>query len=384
MTYADMFEAAGKFVKLVNSLTMLAEQDEEFTNAGGDKKFTSIDRFRSEFATKLNQSVGERESLQILSTLDGMRDYIISARNEVLANFESYLAAVWAPELGLNSQNAPEILLAMQVKMADDSATVMENAVSVGTVAADAENAGDGSAFVFGKTEIAGEIVDDERIVSQDARLTCNLDAAHNNRQSGNEQFVLNSEQGSPAIIPVIASTEGDTSDAFVRNRLMDGGFESYDAGFEYWEVVSGASVFSQETSTVFRGDGALKIDGDGMTAAEMKQELTQLSPVLKSAEFYVLAANIYVSSITAGSVKLRLEGDSYTSDAEIELNSGSNTGSWLKVADLELLPKSLPDNLSFKIVVSSDFNGIVYLDNLALAEPANRAVSRRQGLCGW
>ncbi|MCD4656236.1 MAG: hypothetical protein K8S87_01710 [Planctomycetes bacterium] len=54
MTYADMFEAAGKFVKLVNLLTMLAEQDEEFTNAGGDKKFTSIDKFRSEFATKLN------------------------------------------------------------------------------------------------------------------------------------------------------------------------------------------------------------------------------------------------------------------------------------------------------------------------------------------
>ncbi|MCD4656235.1 MAG: hypothetical protein K8S87_01705 [Planctomycetes bacterium] len=290
----------------------------------------------------------------------------------MLTNFESYLASVWAPELGLNSQNAHEILLAMQAFMAEDSASVQKNTVSVGTVTADAENAGDGSAIVFGKTAIIGDVVDDERIRTQDARITCNLDSAHNNRQSGNEQFVLNSEYDSPAVIPVIAATEGDTSDAFVRNRLMDGGFESYDADFEYWDVVSGASVFSQETSTVFRGESALKIDDDGVTAAELEQDLTQLSPALKSSEFYVLAANVYVSSITAGSVKLRLEGDSYISDAEIELNSGTDTGSWLKAADLELLPKSIPDNLAFKIVVSADFNGTVYLDNLGLAEPQN------------
>ena len=106
MSYTEMFEAAGKFVKLMNFLTMLAEQNEEFTNVGGDKKFTSIDKFRSEFATMLNQSVGERAALQILSTLNGIRDYILSVRNEVLANFESYIASSWAPEFSLNSDKA--------------------------------------------------------------------------------------------------------------------------------------------------------------------------------------------------------------------------------------------------------------------------------------
>jgi hypothetical protein len=259
----------------------------------------------------------------------------------------------------------------MKEMMCTDSQSIAENTVSVGSVTPDSNNAGTGNVSVFKSCVLPdGTVVDDERIKSQAVELVCSLDVPHNSRASGNEQFTLKSEKANPAAVPVIAATNGSTTDPYIRNRIKDGSFEEYSSGFTFWQITSGNSLFSQEISTTYIGDSALKIDGSGVESGEIQQELDNLNPALKPSEFYAFAANIYVSAVNAGTIKIRLAGDNYTSDEDIEINSSTNTGSWLKMSALELLPKILPDNLVLKFVVSADFDGTVYLDNLALAQP--------------
>ena len=351
---------------------MLSEEELEFTDSGATYKFTSIDKFRSDFATKLNQSFEEREGLQIVTALNNFKNYVQAFKQEVLSYFEAYLAAKWASDLDINSGSASDIINKMKSEMCDDDEDINENTVSVSSVSADVDNAGTGAVVVFKDTVMPdGDIVDDEMIKSQEVELICSADSPHDSRSAGDEQFTLKSETANAVIVPVIAVTSDSNTDPYLRNRVTDGSFEAYDSGFTYWDVVSGGGLFSQETSTVYVGDSALKVLGSGSQSGEMKQDLDELDPSLKPSEFYAIAANVYVSSITAGTVKIRLEGDSYTSASEIEINSGTATGSWLKECVLELLPKPLPANIAFKIIVSSDFNGTVYVDNLGLARPS-------------
>ena len=369
MSYATMFEAAGKFVKLVNFMDMLSDGPLEFTNTPGTYKFTSLDQFRQEFATVLNQGDAERDGLRVFQALS---DFISQARGfraRALSHLDELVRQGFAEELGMQGSSARNVLLRLRSQMTQDSESVQANTVSVGSVSDDGSNAGTGSVFVFEDTTLPdGSIVDDEMIATQDIEMVCTYDAPHDGRDSGDEEFTLVSETAQAVQVPVIAATgpEGDAND---RNLLMDGSFESHDgADFEHWEVAAGAALFSQEDSTVYVGDASLEVTSAGGTAGQLEQDLSDAE--LMPGEFYAIAANVHVDSLSAGSITIRLEGDGYSSTAELTIDGGTGTGTWLKLCALELVPKPIPENMALVVEVDSAFAGTVFIDNVALARP--------------
>jgi hypothetical protein len=130
--------------------------------------------------------------------------------------------------------------------------------------------------------------------------------------------------------------------------------------------------VPSPTRATKLFGGGSLKIDGDGATAGDLRQDLAGRDPPLESGRMFALGAWFRVVAHTAGSVTIDLLVNGVGSTLELTVDGSTPTGQWLHKGGFEYLPRaSFPNQVKVRIACSADFDGVVLIDGVSLAPAA-------------
>ncbi|MCF6228232.1 MAG: hypothetical protein L3J82_06150 [Planctomycetes bacterium] len=364
--YITIFEVLGQYARAFGTLENLANRDLKITSGG--ETIRSLDKLQREFIDVLNDSASERAALQPVEILSDASRAVEAWKQQLHGALDRWITKNLAEELGFVSTDKQKILLELRRQMLSDSKTVKVNSVALNSVSAASTNVGNAALLAGIKTVNDSEtILNNELISDATIDLRCVQDAVHDRLPEGHELF--RSTAGDLRIVPV---TIGDFTDA--RNVITDGAFDKISGSdFAHWAKISGGSVASQETSDVQFGTGALKITGDAATALDLQQDLKARDPSLPSGQFYGLGAWIKVSTYSAGSVTIDLLIDGVASTEILTIDASIATGSWLHVAVMTYLARSVyPNKVKVRIRCSSTFNGTVLIDGLTLA-PATK-----------
>lgn len=361
--YTQIFQSLGVFARAFSTIDNIASRDLEITEGG--ETFRSLDRLRQQFAAVLNDSTHERDALNALSLLNNAAEAARGWAVPLDGALDAWIRGALAAELNAAGATRDQILQELIRAMHADSESVAANDVDVGAVSAASGNAGDTACYVSGATVDAGEnVIADERIRSQRVLIECTRDNARHRVPVGQEEFRIRPERGTAVAARVVPVSIGALRDP--RNAVQDGAF---DAGLDYWEVIEGASVFSVDDALKLFGSGSLKLTGDGATEAELRQDFAGRDPALESGRFFALGAWVYVASHTAGSVTVDLLIDGQASALALTVDGSTATQEWLHVGGFEYLPRaSFPNKVQARVRCSSDFDGVVHVDGIALA----------------
>lgn len=364
--YITIFEVLGQYARAFRTLENLANRDLKITSGG--ETIRSLDKLKREFLDVLNDSTSERAALQPVEILSDATRSIDAWKQQLHGALDHWITNNLAEELGFASTDKQKILLELRRQMLSDSKTIEVNSVALDSVSTASTNVGNATLLAGIKTvDDAETVLDNELISNATIDLRCVQDAVHDRLPEGHELF--RSTAGDLRIVPV---TIGDFTDA--RNVITDGAFDKISGSdFAYWTKVSGGSVAAQETSDVQFGTGALKITGDAATALDLQQDLKDRDPSLPSGQFYGLGAWIKVSSHTAGSVTIDLLIDGVASSETLTIDGSTATGSWLHMAVMTYLPRSVyPNKVKVRVRCSGTFDDTVLIDGLTLA-PATK-----------
>ncbi len=365
--YSSIFETLGVFARAFRQIENLADRDLEITE--GSEIFRSLDRLRSQFVDVLNDSGPERDALQAVALLDTAAETVRSWAVPLEGALDAWISGVLGTELGAQGASRTELLRELVLVMHEDNESVAANDVSVGAPAAATGNAGDTACYISGTTVDANEaVVDDERMRNQRILIECVRDNARHRVPVGQEEFRIRPEHGRAVQTRVIPVNIGNSADP--RNAVIDGAFDLHESGaFTHWDAQAGGGLMSQDGSLKLFGAGSLRIDGDGATALDLRQDMAERAPALESGRFFALGAWFYVASHSAGSVTVDLLIDGSPSALALTVDGSTPTGSWLHLGGLEYLPRaSFPNKVQARVRCSSDFDGVVRVDGVSLA----------------
>ena len=365
--YTTIFEVLGQYARAFQQLKNLADRNLSFTGSG--ETFRSLDKLREEFVDVLNDAPAERDRIDAVSLLTDAARVARGWGSQLGQSLNAWIRDAMATELDAEGASDGDLLRELQRAMLADNESIAANAVAAGSVSSDTNNTGDTACYVSDQTVDAEEtIVDDERIRDQRVSIECIRDNAHHRVPVGQEEFRVRPEHGTPVSTRMIPVTHGAFTD--VRNVVTDGAFEEESGGtFEYWDVDSGGSVFSRDSSTKLFGGGSLKVTGDGVTTGDLRQDLAGRDPVVESGRVFALGTWVYVASHTAGSVMIDVLVDGVASALTLTADGSTPTTQWVHLGGFEYLPRaSFPNKVKIRVRCSADFDGVVHVDGLSLA----------------
>lgn len=377
--YTAIFEVLGAYARAFAQLENLADRNLELEESG--ETFRSLDRLREQFLAVVNDSPAERDCAEAVQLFAEAARTARGWSVQLAGSLESCLRGFVAAELGARGLGAREVAQRLARAMFADGESVEANAVTLGSVAAGAENAGDAQCYAVIATVDQGENeVDDERARTQAVAVECLRDSAHHRLAVGQEEFRVTPEFGPPVSLRVIPVTSGDFPDA--RNAILDGAFEGHDgADFDHWAVNAGGGVFSRDTGVKLFGTGSLKLTGNGATAGDLRQDLAARDPALASGAWFGFGAWVRLASHSAGSVTLDLLLDGVAAGT-LTVDGGTPTGQWLHKGNLVYLPRAtFANKVVVRVRCSADFDGVVNVDGVSLA-PATEIPHAGLRLC--
>mgnify|MGYP000849749671 FL=1 len=365
-----LFEVFGVFARAFTQFENLARRGLLFS--GSDETFRSLDRLREEFIAVLNDSPPERDMLEALSLFHEAARGVEGWSARLQGHLEAWIRGPLAAELGMRGAQPQAVLAALACAMDAAGETVKRCGVSVSSVTAAPQNAGNARCYAALMAVDPSESVQaNERARTQSIAVECIKDAVLHRVAEGSEEFRVTPEHGATLPLWVIPVTVGGVADR--RNVIIDGAFADYDSGsFTHWEALSGAAILSQDTSQFLFGSGTLKVSGNGATAAELIQNLAQRVPPLAVGRVWALGTWAYVSSCNTGSVTVDLLVDGSPSSLCLTINGSTPAGQWLHLGGFEYLPRQAhPGKVKVRVRCSSDFSGVVLLDGVSLAPAA-------------
>ncbi|KAA0214882.1 hypothetical protein EDM80_06035 [bacterium] len=368
-----LFEVFGVYARAFTQFENLARRGLLFS--GGGESFRSLDRLREEFIAVLNDSPPERDMLETLSLFHEAARGVEGWAARLQGHLETWIRGPLAAELGVRGASPQVVLAALARAMDAAGETVRRSSVNVASVTAAPQNAGNARCYAALMSVDPSETVQpNERARSQSISVECVKDAVQHRVAEGGEEFRATPEHGAAQPLWVIPVTVGAATDR--RNVIIDGAFADYDSGsFTHWEALSGAAILSRDTTQFLFGGGALKISGNGATAAELVQDLAQRQPPLAVGRFWALGTWAYVSSLSAGSVMLDLLVDGSPSSLTHIISGSTPTGQWLHLGGFEYLPRQAhPGKVKVRVRCSADFSGVVLLDGVSLAPAVEMA----------
>lgn len=166
-------------------------------------------------------------------------------------------------------------------------------------------------------------------------------------------------------------------------NLLSNGGFEtttgtsgSSGFGFDNWTLDTGtdSSSWLLETSTVARGDNAIKLTKNGAGEEPKISQAVTLEPLTK----YVVGLLLQCEACTGGTplLKVRLEGTGWSqaggqgTEEKLDIDISSAVGTWTRYYFVINTPENVPDDCELTIEVDDVSTGDdVWLDEVVVTE---------------
>ena len=378
--YTGFFTKSGKIIKYIN--TRLASATTTLP-----AELTAIaDLYEADDMTQIVSSIYDQyESFQqsVVSERVTLATYI----DRTLADRETIL-----DELLIIDGSPDTVLPALHKKMISDSQTIDRSTVTIGTVTADAANAGNGTILISkvldGRTpplsggisipEYSGQ--NSELSCSETMTFTCVADSGTSGAAEGGESFSWRGEVDGGLLGWYEGSGDGPSlTVSSGANILTNGDFENFTSDApDSWDIDNGdaATDIVEETSTVHRGDSALKFVGDGSQATI---GISQTITGMQAGTMYLLSARIKASGTpAAGNIVIRFAGTGYTaaSSEKIDIAAGSfptaafSNASSLKTAWI-VTPNIIPSDWELVIEITGTLsNGTtVIFDSVAVTQ---------------
>lgn len=386
-----LFVRLGKIIKNINTLETLSD--------------STLDSYREDildtyYATTGTVQEGARRAVEGLSgSMDSMIQSVLSWRR-TLSNYgtntllddDNVLSQLNLP----STASISRCLMALIEQMNTDTETVNQSSVTVpaGATAPDTGSGGTGRLFcdkvLDGVTaphyrypaSLEYLNVNSELAVNETMILTCVADSQHSGTQEGQERFSwtgdtqtldLDHESEGSGPLPSVSTLN---TYSYVSNR----DFEIFSVANtpQSWDVDSGTvgtHILEETTGAdVFRGDKALRLDGDGAQATiQISQDMTvsRLTPKKR----YMLGAWIKsdLTGIDSGTLEISFAGTGYTAagSEKVSIAPGSYSATYALSTFYLTMPAVIPDDFELVIKVTGTMTTAksVWIDSLAFGE---------------
>jgi len=299
---------------------------------------------------------------------------------------------------GDNVELAFKEVLRQMIAAGVGTASFDGNTITVGTLAADSGNKGDGTVVTHTSPSaiFAPSVTAFPAARTETISFNCYKDAQDKSVKSGTELFDIrggtkysNNDYRfpggggyygrTPAISESISSKRGEC-----QQHLFNGGFESVVSNVPVnWTIATGTagSDVESETTSVYRGSKALKITGNGSVLHKIEQQFGSIggtTSTLKPDTVYVIAAAVKRGSVSMGSGGLNIE--CVDSGGTVLGAKGTNvrltvacallTTSYVRHSVTVRTPKDMPSNVTFRLNfdVAIPNTGEVFIDSVIMA----------------
>ncbi len=308
----------------------------------------------------LNIIISPYQSANMMGQISGVFNTYTSFQSQVQAwrqNLASFVDLTLQDPvtvgeiINVQSTDAQTIVAGLIEQALADSQTVQRSTVTLGSVTAPTTPANKGTGWI-----LTTKILDGTSAPVQDGQANINYRGLSSEMAVPGEtmlfQVVSDSESGSASeggeswtwygALPYTVfdwHQEGSgigpgltTADGI--SLVQDGNFENWTNSTtpSNWTIAAGSALVGQETSTVFRGSSALKITGDGATAAAT---LTQVPSTMINRTRYCVPVQVQASSVpAAGRLLIQFTGTGYsaaslTDTVQTVTVSGTPTGGY-------------------------------------------------------
>jgi hypothetical protein len=376
----NIFPALGAFARAHHQLRRLAHDDANLAESGTHAR--TLENLAARFTALLNGSPTERAALASVERLRALAASADSTRDQLAAVCAAWLAgpvAAALAESGIagaapSSASPSDVLAALSRAMTATGDSVAANTLSLTTPSPGASNSGDGACYATLLTPGAADTALDSQLTrTQTIALTVVADAPHDGVSPGHESWRVRGTPTDPlsagisAIIETIPVTTGPDEDP--RNLVIDGCFTLPGTGGAPFtkHAASGAAVFTRATSGGRFVASALRVSGTG--AGTLTQTITARSTRPAGGEVCAVALSAKLTSISGGTVTIRVSLNGTPLAETVVLNSSTATAAWLHRCAFLMLPRLGPaDTLTVQIVTDSAFVGDLLIDGLSLA----------------
>lgn len=369
-----IFTLGGRFIDWFYALEGMRDGS---AFSSGSSIHKGIDKLAEEAQSALTASIAARDAVaKVTDMRTTQRAGIEQYKAACKAAWETLLKGFIRGDINRGDASVASLMAALRDQMSADSATVLANSVTIGSVSALGSNIG--SALIYTYIQDASGVT--SQLVRADAHtIICDQDQK-DGAKGGRERLKLTSETVSRAVTFYPIYSAGT---ARGHNRLTNPDFES--ALSTGWSVAAGTSAHTIVTTTaaaVIVGTQGLMISADGSTATYKVQQVigssTATNPLLPGDRGIYSVAGHLDGDWTDGAATLRIKlvGTGYsTAIASLATAPGSLTHYQKFIA----LPRNYPADLKFVVEFTSTPAASVhaFVDNLAIG----RATEVRQGV---
>lgn len=362
LNYTDIFTNVGSLIAASNGYDSIG------TVILPENRQAILDSFQAQ-----SQNTAISGAVQ---TFDGMIGNVSDWKNGLIQYMTNRLTdpdTVVRP-LRLATTDLDVVIPAIIVAMGDDSASVQQSVVTVGSVVANAFNLGDGTVCVSkvldGYSSPGLNMPANYRYAGLDSELTvpdetltfqCIQDSGTNGLTPGDEVFSVNGalRPNSFTGVATQGSGQGPTVNTCQQDDvLQNGDFESWDSNTpDSWTIgdgTAGVNVFDDTVAAnVYTGDHSLKMLGDGTTATISINQAFIGNTVFPLRRYHVSGRfKFSAAGGAAGTFTVTLQGTGYSPAAseKIQYTAGTLPTSWVLGFYFVNLPAQLPEDLAVVI----------------------------------
>lgn len=379
VNYANVFSVAGEFLQRINEYRALFSAID-----------TDLAEIRADLVTAGREDLGD--GLQ--DQFDGYKLALVGWCEALTANMVEMFTHQDAvlEQLGLNTTDIQTVLAEMFRDMVDNSQTINNSIVVIGSVVEDKANANAGVILTDNKldgysTPRTGfqpnreyNLLETEILPTLDTiRITCDRDNPSDNVTEGSEEFTISGNPEPPSGFHWQDEGTGPGESLTCLNGagiISNGEMESFTSNVpDNWTVETGTAGthILEETSAIHRGSSSLELAGNA-SLAEIKLSQALTAGSVNPLRRYCVAAWVRGNaSLTQGSLIIQFEDGNDTlvgqADSKIDLDQSelaAQTTFGLEYFYVNF-PAELPDTLKLAI----RFNGTpsshnVFVDGVA------------------
>lgn len=317
--------------------------------------------------------LGRSSTLGVINSLASLANNVLQDRDTILVNL---------PQVSSNSIDS--ILSAIIKEMNDNSDSVLNSTVTIGTITKTTTNTNTGSLFTSklldgvsnpayyssAKREYAG-VTSELSLTSDSLVVTCVQDSETDGLTWGRERFQITGKPRSGSLFSWQSKGSGGPTSCSTAQAesVADLSFDAFTSNVPNgWTVVSGTAGthFSEETTEVVNTGSSLLIEGN----CELSIPVT-----LGTLTHYLGGFLIKSDGLVSGAVlNIFLEGTGYTTEGSDEISMDATALNAQTAFGVEsfntVTPATLPDNLTLRIEVTSMSAGSIYIDFGFLSRP--------------
>lgn len=382
INYTALFTDAGKPLKYLNTYVTLGK--------------TTLPADFAAIAGVLSTSLRFDVLSGLSETYEGFQDQAINwasgISSKIVERFQNEPTVI--SQLPLGSRGSlNDLLRELLINMIDNTQTVEQSAVTVGTVTADAGNAGDAEVFVskvldgvsnprdgYEPQAVYAGVNSELCVTSETVTVTCAQDSEGGLSEGAESWSIVGGVPGNNAFD---WRSEGSGigpafNTANSRGMVSNGEFETFTVTNtpDDWTIVTGAVTTNilQDSVGQKRGDSCLQLKGDGATASiKISQAISNLEPL----KAYLVAAWIKGDATIAGTsaFTMQFEGTGYTASSSEKISLNQAALAALTGWDLKnfwiVMPKEIPDDMVLTINASGTLTtaALIRVDGLCLVE---------------